>query len=270
MTTNNTHRKLGNVELNIIARLTYEKTRIITIRKLREMFALTSKRSWKIASQLIRKKILSPIKRGIYIFSPLEFGQAGRSIDEFLIASVFFQKGNYYIGYSTLYNYYGFSEQLFQTVYVLNTSRYFEKAINGVLYKFIKVKQNRIYGIKKIKIDNTYVNISSKERTLIDLIYFNKPIGGITKAIEIFKQSVKSKDCNIKKLIDYAAQFPIIKVRKLIGFIFDELQIKDSLLKPLIKSVQDTSLISLTSSRAGVINKKWNVIINDSQKQRQI
>lgn len=126
--------------------------------------------------------------------------------------------------------------------------------------------ENRMYGIEKIKVKDEEVNISSKERTLIDLIYFNEPVGGIVGASKIFIEIVNSDKCDIKKLVEYAVCFPNIKTRKRIGLILDDAGVPENILKPLIKSIKKTSVGSLNSSRKGTLNKKWRIIVNDSRK----
>ena len=199
------------------------------------------------------------------MFSPLEAGPGGTGIDELLIPPLFFPKKNYYVGYSTMFNYFDFTEQLFQTVYVLNTSIRIERLICGLSYKFIKIGKNRMYGLATIKVKDTDVNISTKERTLIDLLYFNKPVGGIVSASNIFREIVKNNNCDVDKLIKYAACFPNITTRKRIGIILESLGISDNDLRPLIKSVQKTAISSLGATRKGILNRKWRVIVNDSQ-----
>lgn len=266
MTSNNTSRILGPIETNIIARLTYEKKSIVTAKDLDRLFNLSPEDRKQIVFRLRKKKILLIIKRGVYLFSPLEAGPEGTGLDELLIPPLFFPKNNYYVGYSTMFNYYGFTEQLFQTVYVLNTSLRKEKVICGLSYKFIRIPENRMYGLKTIKVKDMEVNISTKERTLIDLLYFNKPVGGITGATDIFREIVKNNKCDIKKLIKYAARFPNITTRKRIGVILEDLGISNNDLKPLIKSVGKTAVSSLNGLRKGTLNKKWRVIVNDSRK----
>lgn len=266
MTPNNTSKTLGPIETNIVARLTYEKKTIVTVEYLDRLFNLSPADRKQLVFRLKKKKILTPIKRGTYAFSPLEAGPEGTGIDELLIPPLFFPKKNYYVGYSTLFNYYGFTEQLFQTVYVLNTAVRKEKIICGISYKFLRIPENRFYGLETIKVKDAEVIISSKERTLIDLIYFNKPVGGIKNAESVLRQSVIEKKCDIKKLVEYAARFPIIKTRKRIGLVLEESNVTDTLLKPLTDSVKKTAVGTFTGSRKGTLNKKWRVIINDSQK----
>ncbi len=266
MASKNTYKLLGPIEINIVARLTYEKKTIVTAEDLDRLFNLSPEDRKQIVFRLKKKKILSPIKRGVYAFSPLEAGPEGAGIDELLIPPLFFPQKNYYVGYSTMFNYYGFTEQLFQTVYVLNTTMRMERIICGLSYKFVRIPKNRMYGIEKIKVKDTDVNISSKERTLIDLLYFNKPVGGITSAVELFTEIVKNNKCDIKQLVEYAVRFPNVTTRKCIGVILECLGISDNNLKPLEKSVKKTAVSSLNGSRKGKLNKKWRVIVNDSRK----
>ncbi len=265
MKQNNTNKSLGPIETNIVSRLTYEKKNIVRAKELDQFFDLSPADRKQIVFRLKKKKILSTIKPGIYVFSPLESGPQGTGVNELLIPPIFFPNKNYYIGYSTMYSYHGFTEQLFQTVYVLNTTKYMEKTICGISYKFIKIPENRFYGIEKIEIKDEEINISSKERTLIDLVYFNKPIGGIRRASEILKEFVNNNKCDIEKLVRYATKFPIIKTRKNIGLILDETKTPKKELIPLVKSIEKTSIISFGNSRRGTINKKWRVIINAAQ-----
>lgn len=253
---------LGPKEAELVARLTYEKKTIISIKELDSFLPVNYKYRNQFVYNLKQKKIFAPIKRGYYVFTPLESIPSGIRVNEFLIPPIFFPRKNYYIGYSTMFNYYNLTEQLFQKIYVLNTSLSQEKIICGVSYKFIKISEDRMYGQEIVRIRDTEVMVSSKERTLIDLIYFNKPIGGINSAIEIFRKVVAEKKCNIKKLIEFAVFFPNITVRKRIGVILENIGINKAYLKPIIKSIEKTAISSFSGSRKGSLNKTWRVIIN--------
>ncbi|MBN1472500.1 MAG: hypothetical protein JW925_12020 [Syntrophaceae bacterium] len=264
MIKNNTIGRLGPIEAQIIARLTYEAKTLVSTEDLDKLFKLSAVDRAKVVSRLKKKNILVPIKRGLYIFSPLEAGPSGRGIDEMLIPPLYLPKNNYYIGYSTMFNYYGFTEQIFQTMYVLNTSFNKKKTICGISFKFLKISENRMYGIKTIKVRDRDVMISDKERTLIDLLYFNKPVGGISVASDTFKKIVREKQCNMKKLVGYASKFPNVTIRKRIGVLLESIGISELDLNPLLKSIKNTAISSLGKTRKGKINKKWRVIINAS------
>ncbi|MGA2526221.1 MAG: type IV toxin-antitoxin system AbiEi family antitoxin [Smithellaceae bacterium] len=260
----NTISSLSQKEAEIVARMSYEQKDIVTAKELDTYLPAGFRYRRKLVYGLKKKKILISIKNGFYIFVPLDAVPTGRRISELLIPAVFFPQNDYYIGYSTMFNYYNFTDQQFQTVYVLNPRISRERTIAGISFKFIKIPAQRIYGLEKINIKGKIAIVSSKERTLVDLIYYNKPVGGINAAADIMTRFVKEKKCDTKKLVEYAVKFPIIKTRKLIGLILENTGVSDSLLKPLERSVKKTSLISFTNNRRGSINEKWRAIVSAS------
>jgi predicted transcriptional regulator of viral defense system len=258
-------RRLGPKETEIISRLSWEKTTVITKDRLEKLFGQTVLVR-QIIYQLKKKNILTPITKGVYYYSPLEAGPAGARINEFLIPPILFPKGNYYIGYSNMYNYYGFIEQIFQTMYVLNTSLHKQRDICGIPFKLLKISPRRMYGLRKLKIKDTEVIVSDKERTLVDLIYFPNPAGGLRIAFEILKKQVSSGKIDLRKFIRYTLSFPAVSVKKRIGLALQECGISKTVLAPLEKSVKNTSLITLYGSRSrkGTVNNTWKVIVDAS------
>jgi len=260
-------KRLGEKEIEVISRLSYEKKRIVTKEDLDEFFKFDDIERNKIVYRLKKKGIFSTIKRGVYVFSPLEYGEGGAGINEMLIPPQFFPRNNYYIGYSTMYNYYNLTDQLFQVMYILNTSlQRRNKKICGVIFNFLRVAESRMYGLEKISVEGQEVIISSLERTLVDLVYFNKPVGGIKSALEILKRELKKDRCDAGKFIRFVAKFPNIKTRKRIGVLMEGMGYSDKELAPIIKSVEDTAISSFTGSFKGMLNTKWRVIIYDTQR----
>jgi predicted transcriptional regulator of viral defense system len=264
MNKNTINKYLGPKETEVISRLSYEKVSLITKERFDSWFRFKPALRQQIIFRLKRKGILTSIKRGVYFFSPLESGPAGSRINEFLIPPVLFPKGNYYIGYATMYNYYGFTDQIFQTMYILNTSLQREKIIGGMRFKMLKISPVRMYGLQSIRIKDTEVVVSDKERTVVDMFYFSVPVGGLKKVFEILKEQVRGRNINVVKLVRYAVRFPSVSARKRIGFALEKADVTDSKLKPLLKSVRNSSLITLypSKSRKGKINSRWMVIEN--------
>ncbi len=265
MGNNNTTRiYLGPKETEVVARLSYEKTTVINRKQLKDIFSFDYALMNQVIFRLKKKGILKSIKKGIYFYSPLESGPAGSNINEFLIPSILYPKGNYYVGYGTMYNYYGFTDQIFQLMYVLNTSKQYRKIIGDIIFKMVKISPKRMYGLEKIKIGDADVIVSDKERTLVDLIYFSEPVGGLKNAFDILKEQVVTRQIDTGKFIKYASQFPIVSTRKRIGFILDKICSNGKELLSLVKSIEKTSLGTLynSKSRKGKINKKWRIIEN--------
>ena len=263
-------RFLGPNETEVIARLTYEKLSIVTVKQFDKLFSFNTNTRKQTIYRLRKKRLLTPITKGVYFFSPLESGPTGSRINEYLIPPLLFPKGNYYVGYSTMYNYYGFTDQLFQTLYILNTSRQRERIICGIRFKLIKISSSRMYGLETMNIRDVETAVSDRERTLIDLIYFPDPVGGLRNAFDILRSQIKTKKFDIRKLVKYTTIFPSISTRKRIGFVLEQCGVPNTVIVPLKKSIKTTALTTLygSKSRKGPINSTWKVILDDTYKSR--
>jgi len=264
MKNNTTKKYLSPRERDVISRLSYEKLTIVTKEQLDAFFKFPLAVRNKVIFNLREKGILKNIKKGVYFYSPLESGPEGMNINEFLIASVLFPDGNYYVGYSTMYNYYGFTDQIFQVMFLLNTILKREKVIGNIFFKMIKVSTKRMFGLGKVKVEDAEVIVSDRERTLVDLIYYPNPVGGLEIAFDILRDQVNNKKIDTRKLIKYASLFPSVSTRKRIGFCLDQSGFNEKEFTPLLKSIKGTSLATLYNlkSRRGKINKKWGIIEN--------
>jgi len=264
----NTATYLNPQEQEVLARLAYEKVSIITRQQFDRYFGFPKRVKEKTLFRLTKKGILKNIKKGVYFYSPLESGAAGSNINEFLIPPILFPKGNYYIGYATMYNYYGFTDQLFQVMYILNTSVQKEKTIGNMRFKMMKVSPKRMYGLEKIRIRDAEVIVSDRERTLVDLVYASQSVGGLKRGLEILTDQVQGKRIDTTRFIRYALRFPSLSTRKRIGFTLEQANVNNKKLEPLRKSIKNSSLVTLypSKSRKGTVNKKWMVIENASQR----
>ena len=90
----NTLTSLSKTEVEIVARLSYEEKDIVTAKELDSYLPATFLYRNQLVYSLKKKKILIPIKSGVYIFVPLESVPKGRRVSEFLIPSIFCPRNN--------------------------------------------------------------------------------------------------------------------------------------------------------------------------------
>jgi predicted transcriptional regulator of viral defense system len=252
-------------EKEVIGRLSYEKKDIVTRKQFDAYFYKYPKnvRS-KLIFRLKKKGILKKIKNGLYIYSPIEAGPGGRNISEYRIPELLFPGGEYYMGYSPMYNYYRFTDQIYQVVYLLNTKLQRTIDAGGLRFNLLKISKSRMYGITEADFTGAKVRVSDRERTLVDLLYYSAPAGGLKKAYKIMTDEIISGRAKLKKFIAYLEIFPSAYVRKRAGYMLEKAGIKTG---SLVKTINSYSLMTLYEgrSRKGEIDKKWGVIINDSQ-----
>ncbi|MDR2708670.1 MAG: type IV toxin-antitoxin system AbiEi family antitoxin domain-containing protein [Elusimicrobiota bacterium] len=247
----------GN-EIQIINKLTSSKKDIFYLEEIQQYMPPSYKYTPQFIYRLKRKKILTPIKRGVYSFSPIAAQPTGWQINTFKIGNIFFANYKYYIGHVTAFNMYGLTEQIPVVTFFFNTKMSAEKEINYLPFKFIKLKEEFFYGIKDMEINDEIVKISDFERTIIDFVdkwNFREARGRVVARI-------KDNKCDLNKLIEYAVRFPKIRTRKKMGVIFDKAQVDERLTAPLYESVKNTALTSTCRFiMEGKKNKKWGIIV---------
>jgi predicted transcriptional regulator of viral defense system len=119
-----------------------------------------------------------------------------------------------------------------------------------------------MYGIKKIKIDEEYVLISDKERSLVDFI--SNPIGSWGNVQEVVNEEIEKID--MKKFLRYLIKFPVIAVRKRAGLMLERSGVSLEELSRLKSSIGGknsyTPFNPFIKSRRGSVNQDWKVILN--------
>ena len=257
----NGYKNLSKDELYLISRAEYEKQKLITTEFAQKLFPDKNKAS-RVLVFLTQKGRLIRIEKGKYILVPIKAPNQQWMPNEFLVASLWLGETPYYIGYFTMYNYWGFTDQIPRTIFILNTGKSSKKDIGGIRYEAVKIKKEKYYGVQKIKMEDQEVFISDKERTLVDFAY--NPLGSM-RNFEIALQN-NLKNINVEKFIKYLAKFPVASVRKRAGFLLEEAGCQKGSLEPLRKTIGTkrvlTPLDPYKKSRKGKINKEWKIIVN--------
>ena len=252
---------LSKNELYFISRAEFEKQKLITTEFVQKLFPDKNKAS-RVLVFLTRKGRLLRIEKGKYVLVPIKAPNQQWMPNEFILADLWMGDAPYYIGYFTMYNYWGFTEQIPRTIFVLNTVKSRKTIIQNIRYEAVKIDQSKYYGVQRIKVEDQEVCISDKERTLVDFAY--NPLGSMRNFESALQNNFKEID--LEKFIRYLNRFPVISVRKRAGFLLNELGCKNKLLDKLRESVGKRKPIILLNpfnkSRQGQVNKEWQIIVN--------
>lgn len=257
----NGYRNLSKDELYLISRAEFEKQKLITTQFVQKLFPDKNKAS-RVLVFLTQKGRLIRIEKGKYILVPIKAPNQQWMPNEFVVADLWMGDTPYYIGYFTMYNYWGFTEQIPRTIFVLNTAKSCKKEIGSIRYEAVKINSKKYYGVEKIKVEDQEVCISNKERTLVDFAY--NPLGSMRNFELALQDNIDS--IGIGKFIRYLRKFPVVSVRKRAGFLLEKLGCQNKLLDPLRKSISEKRVLVLldpySQSRKGKINKEWKIIVN--------
>ena len=215
---------------------------------------------WVILSRLEKKGWIERIEKGKYMIIPLGAEKGKYTLNEFIIGSLLVNP--YCVAYWSALNFYGLTEQFPNTVFLQTTSRKKKQAteIFGVRYRIVRVKEEKFFGTRKEWIEDTQVNITDKEKTLLDCLDKPQYCGGV---IEVAKALKYGSELDKKKLVEYAQKIENSGVIRRLGYLCDFLAIDIAL--PEIKT-RNYLVLDPTISHKGQKNAKWRLIINLDEK----
>jgi len=209
----------------------------------------------KVLYRLQQSGAIERIEKGKYLIIPLGAEKGKYTLHEFVIGSLLVEP--YTIAYWSALNYYGLTEQIPTTVFIQTITRKFNTnpEVFGVQYKIVKIKKEKMFGIRKEWIEETQITITDKEKTMIDCLDKPQYCGGI---IEVAK-ALKNNKLNRKKLEDYAQRIGNSGVLRRLGYLCELLDLKINL--PKINT-RNYLLLDPTMPGKDTKNARWRLIIN--------
>ncbi len=193
-----------------------EASKILNISRYRaaSLLALWTRNGW-----------LYRIRRGLYIPIPLQATSTEITPEEpWLIAHKLFSPC--YIGGWTAAHHWGFTEQIFNSIYVMTTKKVHqrEQKLNGVIFKVKTILPKKIFGTQIIWCGKVKIAISDPAKTVIDGLNDPAVFGGIRMVIDVLSAYINSKEFNPEKLLKYAKAMQNSAVYKRLGFLIELLE----------------------------------------------
>ena len=173
----------------------------------------------KILSRLEKKGWLKRSKRGIYVFVPLT-STTKETVpeDPWLLAMELFKPC--YISGFTAAEYWGLTEQVFNTIVVYTTQRQRSNSqkLTNVSFYTHYIPESNFFGTQKIWRNNIPVLIADIHRNVIDVLANPKFGGGGSHTMDIVYSYWKSDKADPGKLFQYAAKIRNKVIFKRLGF----------------------------------------------------
>jgi predicted transcriptional regulator of viral defense system len=241
------------MRINLLDELAQNK--VFTIEDAAEVIS-TSRAVLKVLlSRLEKNGWIERIEPGKYMVIPLGAKKGKYTLHEFVLGSLLVDPC--IISYWSALNHYGFTEQIPLTVFLQTTARKKNQEIKvfGVPYRIIRIKQEKIFGVKKEWFEDTEVKITDREKTIVDCLDKPRFCGGI---IEVAK-ALKTKNYDVETLADYAQKINNTGVIRRLGYLCDAFDISIKL--PKIKT-RNYLYLDPTLRRKNTTNAKWRLYIN--------
>jgi predicted transcriptional regulator of viral defense system len=215
--------RLGSMELKLILTLEEEGKRIFSTA---DAYRILKSSRDSVNSALYRLRMkgrIEEIERGKYLLIPSKAGYRGKWAEvPFIVASKIVEP--YYIGFASALNYWGMTEQVPGTVFVVTTKRKRNLEYGSVKFKFVTFSNKRFFGIVEGEIDDEKFKISSKEKTIADGLIYPKYCGGLDEVVKGIWESQDELD--FVKVWDYSNEMKNESAKRRLLYILNILGIK--------------------------------------------
>ncbi|KAF5417784.1 MAG: hypothetical protein C5S49_02805 [Candidatus Methanogaster sp.] len=210
---------------------------------------------WVILSRLERRGWIERIEKGKYMIIPLGAEKGSHTSHEFVIGSLLVSP--YCIAYWSALHFYGLTEQIPATVFIQTTSRKKKQVVEvfGVRYKIVRVKNDKLFGIRREWIEESGVNITDKEKTIVDCLDKPQYCGGVVEVVK----ALLGEELHKERLSEYATRIGNSGVVRRLGYLCDRLGVDIDL--PPVKT-RNYLLLDPTIPEKGSKNAKWKLVIN--------
>lgn len=242
-----------------------------SLNELRHHFKQDSETALKqLLERLTRNEKLVSVFKGYYVIIPPQYSSKGILPPSLFIDGLMkFLERKYYVGLLSAAALHGASHQQPQEYFVVTEYPVMRPTSKkGIKINYISTKQLPPESlIEKKKTEAGYISVSSPILTSMDLINYEKRIGGLNRATTVITElaeNIKPKDIN-EVLINYASAATLQRL----GYILDEILNRNALAEKIHKQCRKAGKtfyqIPLKASgkwQKEQINEKWRLMIN--------
>jgi len=224
-------------------------------------------------NRLSKKKKIESVWRDFYIVILPEYGLTGVAPPiEYIDQLMAFLSTKYYVALLSAATLHGASHQAPMEFFVITDSKVLrDKQKNDIKINFITKKSIPTELVNQLMVNSGYINVSSPELTAIDLITYEKSVGGIDRVATILSEL--GETINIEKISESYLKSINVSVIQRLGYLLEFLEYSD-LSNKLFDKVKKAHItfrkypLSILSEKKNYsefpYHKKWKIFINEN------
>jgi len=234
-----------------------------------EPLQITAQQERELFSRMVRKGLITRVRRGLYLLPPrLPLGGQWSPSEALALNTLMDdQQGAYQICGPNAFNRYGLDEQTPARLYVYNNRLSGRRAIGPVALTLIKVADNRLGDVEQAqRSDGQTLLYSSLRRTLMDAVYDWSRFGSLPRAYAWIERELTANRIGAIDLAETTVRYGNQGTARRIAALLERLGVAENVLKKLQRMLRSsTSLIPFIPDRPkrGAINRRWGVVFND-------
>ena len=214
-------RALGKSSSKLLTTLAGNDRSVFTFKDASEILKTSDVATRKLLSDLVNKKWLIRLSRGLYLIIPLSAGEnAEVSENWYVVAKYLVEPRPYYISHYSAMEIHGMTIQPISTVFISTSQRKKDVCALGATFHFTYLMPSRIWGTTDTwATPSEKVRVSDLERTIIDCLAHPRLCGGVS---EIAKGLYSLKSAiDYPKLLRDVDHFGSNAVGKRLGFLLE-------------------------------------------------
>jgi predicted transcriptional regulator of viral defense system len=209
-----------------------------------------------LLSRLEKAGWIERIEKGKYMIVPIGSGKGKYTLHEFVIASMLVRPA--VIAYWSALHHHGLTEQIPRTIFVQTTGRKrcSMKEVIGLPYRIVRVRPYKLFGISRIWLESTEVEITDPEKTIIDCLDRPDLCGGLVEAAK----GVVHGTLDMDKLAEYASRIGNTGAGRRLGFLLDRYGKSSAMVKR--PEARNYLLLDPSMPPGGKRDGKWRLTVN--------
>ena len=226
-------------DIKLIEKL--EEKAVFSVQDVQRIGDFTREYAKLVLNRLVKRKLIKKVTRNSYTVQK----------DILVISSNL--KIPSYISFWSASSYYGFTEQILNTVYIACTRKIKQIAFEGYKIKFVEVKD--LFGYKKVKAVGGEIFIAEQEKLMIDCFLHFKEMGNFDEIEKVFQKAEISKE----KIVEYLKRVNNLSLVKRIGFMLEKYKRID--ISKSFKMDRNYVYLNRFSKRYKNLDSRWMVKI---------
>ena len=248
----------------LLAQLTGRGHQIVTVDDAVEKLKLARPEAAKLLARWAEQGWLRRVRRGLYIAVPVDAERPDQwSADPLVIATAVWAPC-YFTGW-TAANYWGLTEQIFQTTVVRTATRVrsMDQTLLDHRYLVGSVSSTKLeWGIRAVWLGATRIRMADPPRTVVDVLDDPSTGGGIRHCAEILTTYMAEHEQT--QLLEYADRLGNAAVVKRLGHLCEQLELADDRFLDACEHRLSAGIALLDPSapERGERDRRWRVRIN--------
>ncbi len=221
---------------------------------------------------LARAGWVTRLRRGHYYILPLEAESASATThdDPWLVASHLFTPC--YIGGWSAAEHWGLTEQTFARTFVVSAAsvRSRNAEVLGLRFLIKRVPAERVTGVSTVWRGSERVHVSSRERTIADVLRDPSWLGGVRNVADALLRYLELPHSSLDRLLREIRRFRPGAPAKRLGWLLESLRQGDAAALNELLSIRTAGNVKLDPAvpSRGRLSRRWGLWINADVTQR--